>query len=77
MVADKICHSFDHGMMHLLELPFLDEKPPRALEVLTARDVAQPQGIRSKGIRSDPCHRVATADGHGVRGVYIMTRSRT
>ncbi len=38
-VAEHVVCSFDHGMMYLSGLPFLDEAPPKELEVLTARDV--------------------------------------
>ena len=37
-VANKISHSFDHGMMHLNALPFLDESPPVELDILVARN---------------------------------------
>ena len=37
--GDAFSPSFDHAMMHLLELPFLDEEPPPEFDVLTARDV--------------------------------------
>ena len=36
VVGDICSPSFDHAMMHLLELPFLDEEPPAEFDVLTA-----------------------------------------
>jgi len=38
-VGDFLSPSFDHAMMHLQHLPFLDEEPPAEFDVLTARDV--------------------------------------
>jgi chloride channel 7 len=37
--ADLFTPSFDHAMLHLQKLPFLDEEPPHEFDVLTARDV--------------------------------------
>ena len=37
--ADLLSPSFDHAMIHLNKLPFLDEEPPREYDVLCARDV--------------------------------------
>jgi len=38
-VGDFLSPSFDHGMMHVQHLPFLEEEPPREFNILTARDV--------------------------------------
>jgi len=38
-VGDLLSPSFDHGMMHVQHLPFLEEQPPREFNILTARDV--------------------------------------
>ena len=38
-VGDLLTHSFDDMMMAVLSLPYLEEEPPRLLEVLTAQDV--------------------------------------
>ena len=37
--GDLISPSFDHAMMHLQHLPFLEEEPPHEFDVLSARDV--------------------------------------
>ena len=37
-VAEKLAPSFDHAMMRLQGLPFLDEAPPSDLSMLTAQD---------------------------------------
>ena len=39
LVGDKFSHSFDHAMLHLQGLPFLDEEPPSEFAVFTAQDV--------------------------------------
>jgi CBS domain-containing protein len=44
-VGDAFTHSFDDGMMRLLSLPYLEEQPPRVLEVLTAHDVMRTEVV--------------------------------
>ena len=39
LTGDYFSHGFDHAMLHLLELPFLDEEPPPEFAVFTAQDV--------------------------------------
>ncbi len=39
VVADYFSHGFDHAMIHLQHLPFLDEEPPAKFAVFTAQDV--------------------------------------
>ena len=43
IVGDMISPSFDHAMMHLWELPFLDEEPLHEFHHLIARDVMRSQ----------------------------------
>ena len=43
IVGDMISPSFDHAMMHLWELPFLDEEPLHEFLHLIARDVMRSQ----------------------------------
>ena len=38
-VGDILSPSFDHAMMHVQHLPFLDEEPPTEFALFTARDV--------------------------------------
>lgn len=37
--GDLVSPSFDHGMMHLRRLAYLEEEPPHEFEMLTTRDV--------------------------------------
>jgi len=39
LTGDLLSPSFDHAMLHLQRLPFLEEEPPHEFDVLTARDV--------------------------------------
>jgi len=38
-IGDLLTPSFDEGMMKVINMPFLEEEPPRVLEVLNAKDV--------------------------------------
>ena len=43
--ADLLSPSFDHVMMHMQHLPFLEEEPPKEFDVLTACDVMAPDVV--------------------------------
>ena len=72
-VGDFLSPSFDHGMMHVQHLPFLEEQPPREFNILTARDVM----ARSVVVLKEVCVAAASKSHEHAHGRPISShRSR-